>query len=327
MPPELVSVLIPAYNEAESLEELFLRTDTVMAALGQAYEFWIIDDGSSDSTPEVAAGLAEKYPSVGYIRQRVNSGKSLALMQGYEAANGDVIVTMDADLQDEPEEIPKLLAALEEGNDLAGGWRHERRDPMPKKLVSWVFNTLVRRVSGKAFKDINCGFKAYTADVMRHLELTGDMHRLIPAIAASYGFKTVEVAISHKPRKYGESRYKLLRYRGILDLISFTVLRATQVRPFHIMCQIGFFCLFVCAVTLAVNWGLLYVPANVLRYLVRSILLGISVITGAISVMSPLFGLVIESIAVGRQNSAWRKSFVSVVRIPQNKNGKGGWNE
>ncbi len=320
MPPNLVSVIVPAYNEAESLEELFLRTDSVMTALGQAYEFWIIDDGSSDSTQETVAGIAGKYPAVGYIRQRVNSGKSMALMQGYEAANGDVIVTMDADLQDEPEEIPKLLAALEEGNDLAGGWRHERRDPMAKRLVSWVFNALVHRVSGKAFKDINCGFKAYTADVMRHLELTGDMHRLIPAIAASYGFKTMEVAITHKPRKYGESRYKLLRYRGILDLIAFTVLRATQVRPFHVMCQIGLFCLVVCTVTLAVNWGMNYAPTGLLRYLVRSILAGTSIMTGAVGVMAPLFGLVIESIASGRQNSAWRKSFVAVETPPRRSN-------
>ena len=320
MPSKTISIIVPAYNEAESLRELSQRIAKVMDEAEKRYELWIVDDGSRDGTRELVKELAADNPSIGYVRQRINSGKSMALMQGYAVSRGDVVVTMDADLQDEPEDIPKLLAALEEGFDLAGGWRHERQDPFAKRMVSRVFNFLVHRISGKEFKDINCGFKAYTREVADHLDLTGDMHRLIPAIAETFGFKTAEVPISHKPRKHGQSKYRLLRYRGLLDLISFTVLRTTQVRSFHVMCEIGFYCILSCiALTIAV-WALGFLPEGLLRYFFRSVFAGLTIFTGALGIIAPIAGLIVESVVIGRQNGEWRTSFIGGKFAPESTN-------
>jgi glycosyltransferase involved in cell wall biosynthesis len=315
----LVSIIVPALNEAESLPELFARTDAVMRSLGQPYEFWVVDDGSLDATAEVAGGLKNEHPQIGLITHRANHGKSMALMQGFAAARGEIIMTMDADLQDAPEDIPKLLTALENGYDLAGGWRHERRDPLTKRLVSKVFNALIKGIINREFKDINCGFKAFTREVAACLDLHGDMHRLIPALAASFGFKTTEVPVSHNPRKYGESRYKLLRWRGLLDLISFIVLRATQVRPFHVMCKMSFLSLIASVMFFVVVWLLQFPEPTLPRYFFRFLCACLAGFFGAIALLAPSTGLIIECVAISRQDKTRRATLVVGVSPPSLK--------
>lgn len=307
----LVSIIVPAYNEAESLPELFARTDAVMRSLERPYEFLVINDGSGDDTVEVVSRLKELHPQIGLISHRINHGKSMALMQGFAMARGAIIVTMDADLQDEPEDIPSLLAALQNGYDLAGGWRHERKDPFAKRLVSRGFNQLIKLICHCEFKDINCGLKAFTKEVAACLDLHGDMHRLIPAVAVSFGFKVTEVPVAHSPRKYGESRYRLLRWRGPLDLISFTVLRATQVRPFHVMCKMGFLCLTASVLLAIAVWLLQFPDPGIFRYFLRFLCLGLAVLIGAVGVLAPMTGLIIECVAINRQDKAWRGSLIA----------------
>jgi glycosyltransferase involved in cell wall biosynthesis len=318
-----ISILIPAFNEAESLVELFIRINAVMSQWGRAYEFLIIDDGSTDDTQQVIAKLHEKYPQVGTIRLRLNVGKSMALMEGFSAATGDIIITMDADLQDEPEDIPRFLDAIDQGYDLVGGWRHKRKDSLAKRFVSNIYNALTEKVCGRQFKDINCGFKAFKKEVADCLDLYGDMHRLIPAIAASFGFQTTEIPVSHKPRKYGESRYKLLRYRGILDLITFTVLRISQVRPFHVMCEMAAGTFLISMALGGFVWGLMYVlEPGIFRYLIRFLFSVLALAFGIITLLLPLFGLVVECVIVNRQNRSWRNQFVASKLLPGNMNEK-----
>lgn len=307
---ELVSIIVPALNEAESLPELAERIDRAMAALKQPYELLIIDDGSTDETRSVTLELKKAYPQIGLIRHRANYGKSVALMQGFSAMRGDIAVTMDADLQDEPENLPALLEPLGQGCDLVGGWRRERKDPLPKKLVSKCYNSLIRRICHREFNDINCGFKAFRREVAACLNLHGDAHRLIPALAASYGFKTREVPVSHKPRKYGKSRYRLLRWRGILDLISFMVLRSTQTRPFHAMCKLSFFCLLLSMITGGFAWWLSFMEPGLLRYFLRFFSTCATVFFGMLGLLAPMTGLILECITSNRQNATWRNTLV-----------------
>jgi glycosyltransferase involved in cell wall biosynthesis len=307
----LVTVLVPANNEAQSLEELFARTHEVMVALGQPYEFLVVDDGSRDATADVVKALRLKHPQVGLLVHGINHGKSLALMQGFYAARGDVIVTMDADLQDSPEEIPQLLEALRSGYDLAGGWRKARKDPFAKRCVSWIYNSLIRLISGSEYKDINCGFKAFTKAVADRLELTGDMHRLIPALAASYGFKVTEVPVIHNPRRHGASRYHLLRHRGLLDIIVYAVLRTTQIRPFHIMCEIGFVCLCLSLVLAFAAWMLRDPQAHAVLDFFFFFAVLLSAGFGLVGVLCPMTGLIVECVAMNRQDRSWRSSLVT----------------
>lgn len=319
MAPELVSVLVPAYNEAASLEELFLRTDAVMRAQGQAYEFIVIDDGSTDSSLEVLEHLRAIYPQIGMISHARNHGKSMGLMQGYARSRGDVIVTMDGDLQDMPEDIPSFLSTISQGYDLVGGCRRMRKDSAAKRFVSMVYNRIVKHITGHEFKDINCGFKAYTRQVVKRLELTGDMHRLIPAIAVSYGFRVTEIPVGHKPRRYGTSRYHLLRHRGLLDLVAFTVLRATQVRPFHVMSEMGLALLCVSFTAFVGVWllGIGEPHQSAWRELLRFILGFCGGLFGLIGALTPMVGLLVECITLHSQGASWRGSLVQKYLPPR----------
>lgn len=218
-----ISVVVPLYNEAESLPELAEWVDRVMRENGFSYEMILIDDGSSDGSWEVVEGLKERYPAVHGIGFARNYGKSAALYCGFAAAEGEVVITMDADLQDSPDEIPELRRMiLEEGYDLVSGWKKRRHDPVGKRWPSKFFNWTARSVSGIRLHDFNCGLKAYRRKVVKAIEVYGEMHRFIPILAKQAGFRRIgEKVVDHHARKYGHSKFGIERMvKGYLDLIS-----------------------------------------------------------------------------------------------------------
>lgn len=235
-----VSVVIPVYDERENLRPLAAELLPVVRGLGVPVEVLFVDDGSRDGGDLVLAELAAAEPEVVVVRLRRNFGKAEALMAGFREARGDVVVTLDGDLQDDPNEIPRMLAALDEGLDLVSGWKRDRQDPLGKRLASKVFNGVTRRVSGVGLHDLNCGFKAYRAEVVRSLALAGDQYRYIPVLAAAEGFRVGELPVNHRPRRHGRSKYGLERYaRGFLDLLTITFLGRYRHRPMHLFGGLG----------------------------------------------------------------------------------------
>lgn len=307
---DLVSVIVPALNEAESLDELYDRT---RAALGsQPFEFIIVDDGSTDDTVARVTTLRERYGNVVLLGHYRNHGKSLALMQGFAAARGDVAVLMDADLQDQPEAIPAFLDKLAEGYDLVNGWRRERRDAASKVLVSSVFNLLTSRLLQCQLHDINCGFKAIRRTFYKKLELRGDLHRLIPAMVAGMGGRITEIPVPHCPRKHGQSRYRLLRHRGLLDIVALIAGNATRFRPFHVFCEAAAL-FWIGAVCCAGGWIGLTLSADassLWMQLVRPLVAIGGVGLAWIGTMLPLFGFLLEVTTTRHQDAGWRRSLL-----------------
>lgn len=218
-----ISVVVPLYNEEESLPELLAWIDRVAAAHAFTYEAILVDDGSSDGSWAVVERLAAQYPTLRGIRFSRNYGKSAALYCGFAAARGEVVITMDADLQDSPEEIPALRRMiLEEGYDLVSGWKKKRHDPIGKRWPSKFFNWTARAATGIRLHDFNCGLKAYRRKVAKSIEVYGEMHRFIPVLARQAGFRRIgEKVVDHHARKYGHSKFGLERMvKGYLDLIS-----------------------------------------------------------------------------------------------------------
>jgi len=241
---ELVSVVVPVYNERESLEELAEEILSVARSEGLKLELIFVDDGSSDGSWETIAALAARHPEVRGLRFRRNFGKAAALQAGFDAARGAQVVTLDADLQDDPAEIPRLLAKLDEGFDLVNGWKRERKDPWHKVWPSKVFNWATSAVCGVALHDHNCGLKAYRREAARALSLHGELHRFIPALLAAQGFAIAELAVHHRPRKYGKSKYGARRFvRGLLDLATVKFLTTYAWRPLHLFGGLGLSCL------------------------------------------------------------------------------------
>jgi glycosyltransferase involved in cell wall biosynthesis len=230
-----VSVVVPLYNEQESLEELTGKIGDSLNPPGHAWEVVFIDDGSSDGSYDVIRKLHAADPNhVKAIRFARNYGKAAALSVGFEQAAGDVIVTMDADLQDDPAAIPEMLAKLDEGYDLVSGWKKKRHDPLEKRLPSKLFNLVVSVMSGIRLHDFNCGFKAYRAHVAKGLEVYGERHRFLPALAHWDRFRVTEMVVTHHARKHGKSKYGLSRYyKGMLDLVTLVFLRKYLKNPLH----------------------------------------------------------------------------------------------
>jgi glycosyltransferase involved in cell wall biosynthesis len=229
-----VSLVVPVYNERESLTGLHAEIDAAARANNLVLEVVFVDDGSTDESWLVVKELAATDPRVRGIRFRRNFGKAAALQAGFTAARGARVVTLDADLQDDPAEVPNFLAHLDKGYDLVSGWKKVRHDPWHKVLASRAFNGLVSRVTGVKLHDHNCGMKAYTADVVRELRLYGEMHRFVPVLAAAKGFRVGELVIHHRPRKYGRSKYGVKRFvRGFLDLLTVQYLTTFGRRPMH----------------------------------------------------------------------------------------------
>lgn len=232
-----ISVVVPLYNEAESLPDLEAWIARVMQEHGFTYEVLFIDDGSTDSSWTVIEALSAKNPCVKGVSFRRNYGKSPALNTGFRRAKGDVVITMDADLQDSPDEIPELYRMIkEDGYDVVSGWKQKRYDPLSKTIPTKLFNATARKVSGiKNLHDFNCGLKAYRGEVVHHIEVYGDMHRYIPYLAKNAGFSRIaEKVVHHQARKYGKSKFGLDRFvHGYLDLITLWFTNKFGGRPMH----------------------------------------------------------------------------------------------
>lgn len=237
-----ISIVVPAYNEEESIPELTTWIDGTLTAAGLSYEVLIIDDGSSDNTWESILEAGAKNSAVKGIRFMRNYGKSAALEVGFEATQGDVVITMDADLQDSPEEIPALRQMIIDGNyDLISGWKRKRYDPITKTIPTKLFNWATRKMSGIHLHDFNCGLKAYRRDVVKAIEVYGEMHRYIPVIAKRAGFKRIgEKEVAHRPRKYGSTKFGMERFvNGFLDLMSISFVTKFGRRPMHLFGLVG----------------------------------------------------------------------------------------
>ena len=245
-----ISVVIPLLNESESLPELAAWIDRVMTANRFRYEAIFIDDGSSDSSWNVIRSLSATNPSVRGIRFRRNYGKSAALYCGFEAARGEVVITMDADLQDSPDEIPELYRMItEEGYDLVSGWKQKRYDPLSKTIPTKLFNATARKVSGiPNLHDFNCGLKAYRQEVVKNIEVYGEMHRYIPYLAKEAGFDKIgEKVVHHQARKFGTSKFMGLNrfVNGYLDLLTLWFLSTFGKKPMHVFGFLGSLVFFV----------------------------------------------------------------------------------
>ncbi len=238
-----VSIVVPVFNECESLPILHGRLTAVLHELQVTYEMIFVDDGSTDGSVEVLAALVSQDPHVVAIEFRRNMGKSAALSSGFRQARGRVIITIDADLQDEPEEIPRFLQRLEEGYDLVSGWKFPRRDPWRKTIPSRILNALIRRMAGIPLHDINCGFKAYRRQVIEAISLYGELHRYIPFLAHQYGFRMTEITVTHRARPYGRSKYTLAKQLvGCLDLATVLFLTRFSRKPLHFLGGTGAVC-------------------------------------------------------------------------------------
>ena len=241
-----ISVVVPLYNEAESLPELIEWNSRVMNEHGFSHEIILVDDGSSDESWDVIEQLKQKYPTVKGIQFRRNYGKSAALNVGFAEAQGEVVITMDADLQDSPDEIPELYRRItEEKYDLVSGWKRKRHDPISKTLPTKLFNSATRKMSGiHNLHDFNCGLKAYRKDVVKNIEVYGEMHRYIPVLAKWAGFKKIgEQEVEHRPRKYGTTKFGMSRFvNGFLDLLSIFFVGKFGKRPMHFFGSMGVLC-------------------------------------------------------------------------------------
>jgi glycosyltransferase involved in cell wall biosynthesis len=231
-----LSVVVPAMNEAGNIPELHRAIDDVLDAMGISFELILVDDGSTDGTWQAIEALCARDRRVVGLRHRRNFGKARGLATGFAAARGDLILTMDADLQDDPTEIPRFLAKLDEGFDLVSGWKQRRQDPLGKTLPSRLFNATVRAVSGVPLHDFNCGFKIYRAEVVRSIRLYGELHRFTPVLAHAEGFRVGELPVRHHPRRWGTSKYGWSRLvKGFLDLLTVTFLTEYRQRPMHVL--------------------------------------------------------------------------------------------
>lgn len=237
-----ISVVVPIYNEEESLPELCDWISRVMQSHGFTYEIILVDDGSEDASWKVVQAQAAANPMIKGIRFNRNFGKSAALNTGFKVTQGEVVITMDADLQDSPDEIPGLYKKIkEEGYDMVSGWKKKRHDPLSKTIPSKFFNFVTRKISGIKLHDFNCGLKAYKSDVVKHIQVYGEMHRYIPVIAKWNGFKNIgEKVVEHRERKYGKTKFGFERFiNGFLDLLSITFVSKFKRKPMHFFGTMG----------------------------------------------------------------------------------------
>lgn len=243
-----ISVVVPLFNEEESLPELTAWIARVMNAHNFTYEVWLVDDGSTDNSWTIVEDLAGKNPNLKGIKFQRNYGKSPALFEGFKYATGDVVITMDADLQDSPDEIPELYRMIkEDGYDVVSGWKQKRHDPIGKTLPSKFFNAVTRMVSGIHLHDFNCGLKSYRRNVVKSIEVYGDMHRHMPLLAKWAGFSNIgEKVVEHRARKYGHSKFGVSRLvTGFLDLLSLMFVGRFGKRPMHLFGTLGTLMFFV----------------------------------------------------------------------------------
>ncbi len=248
-----ISIVVPLKDEGPTLPLLYERLKQVLEDMGETFELVFVDDGSTDESPEILTAMTARDPRVRVFRLRRNFGKAAALATGFREAHGDVVITMDADLQDDPTDIPRLIALIRAGYDVVSGWKRDRKDPASRKIASRVFNWATRRMSRVRLHDFNCGFKAYTGEAARELAdaCYGELHRYLPVLAHWRGFRVTEVAVTHHARTHGRSRYGLERYtRGLLDLVTASYLSRYLRRPMHVFGGIGLLLFFPGMLTL-----------------------------------------------------------------------------
>jgi glycosyltransferase involved in cell wall biosynthesis len=236
----VISVVVPVHNEERSVALLYDELRSALEPLGTPWEAIFVDDGSSDGSFAALTRLHNAADNVRVVRLRRNFGKAAALVAGFDQARGETVVTIDGDLQDDPAEIPRLLAKLDEGFDLVTGWKTHRRDPLSRRILSRIFNRVTSAFSGVHLHDMNCGLKAYRAEVVHGLRLYGELHRFIPVLAHYRGFRIAELPVNHRPREHGRSRYGVERYlRGFLDLLTVSFIGRYRHRPLHLFGGLG----------------------------------------------------------------------------------------
>ena len=236
----MISVVVPLLNEEHSLDALHHQIAAALDPRGEPWEIVFVDDGSTDGSLDVLTRLHDEATNVVVVHLRRNFGKAAALQAGFLEASGDVVVTIDADLQDDPAEIPQLLAKLDEGFDLVSGWKARRNDPWSRRFLSKIFNRATAIISGVHLHDVNCGLKAYKAEVLKGMRIYGELHRFIPVLASYRGFRVAEIPVNHRAREHGRSRYGLSRYlRGFFDLLSVTFMGRYRHRPLHLFGGLG----------------------------------------------------------------------------------------
>ncbi len=236
----MISVVVPVHDEERSVALLYDELRSALEPAGTEWEAIFVDDGSMDGTFAALTRLHTQADNVRVVRLRRNFGKAAALVAGFDQARGDTVVTIDGDLQDDPAEIPRLLAKLDEGFDLVSGWKTRRRDPLSRRILSRIFNAVTSRFSGVRLHDMNCGLKAYRAEVVHGLRLYGELHRFIPVLAHYRGFRIAELPVNHRPRGHGSSRYGIERYlRGFLDLLTVSFIGRYRHRPLHLFGGLG----------------------------------------------------------------------------------------
>lgn len=303
-PPRL-SLVIPVYNEAESLVQLHSELDQSLAELGSTAELIFIDDGSTDSSWTTITTLQQTDDRVSALRFRRNFGKAAALAAGFALARGERVVTLDADLQDDPREIPRFLAKLDEGFDLVSGWKRERHDPWHKTAPSRVFNAMVSWMTGVRLHDHNCGFKAYRDLVLDEIQLYGEFHRFTPVLAAARGFRVGEIVVHHRARRHGKSKYGFERFaKGFIDLLTIKFLTAYRNRPQHLLGTLGLGCFAAGSLGmlyLAIVWVLNYFGAAMGPIGARPLLMfsAVAVLLGA---QMLAIGLIAELITAHNQH-------------------------
>jgi len=238
--PRDISVVIPIFNEAQSLSELHARLRETLSSLQATCEIIFVDDGSDDQSFAVLQQLSQQDSKVLVIRLRKHFGKSAALAAGFDLATGAIIITMDGDLQDSPEEVPRFIEKLHAGYDLVSGWKSPRHDPLSKTIPSRIFNLVTAKVTGLPLNDINCGFKAYRKELLQGICVYGELHRYLPVFAHARGYRVTEIKVQHYPRRHGKSKFGLERFaRGLLDLLTVTLLTTYSRRPLHLFGSVG----------------------------------------------------------------------------------------
>jgi glycosyltransferase involved in cell wall biosynthesis len=236
----VISVVVPVHNEERSVALLYDELRSALEPLETPWEAIFVDDGSTDGSFAALTRLHNSTDNVRVVRLRRNFGKAAALRAGFDQAQGETVVTIDGDLQDDPAEIPRLLAKLDEGFDLVSGWKTRRRDPLSRRVLSRIFNRVTGWFSGVHLHDMNCGLKAYRAEVVHGLRLYGELHRFIPVLAHYRGFRIAELPVNHRPREHGRSRYGVERYlRGFLDLLTVSFIGRYRHRPLHLFGGLG----------------------------------------------------------------------------------------
>jgi len=305
-----ISIIIPAYNEEQNIKPLYESIVDILKPLNKNYEIIFIDDGSMDNTFREIDNLRSLDERVKCIQLRKNFGKSLALAIGFNKTLGDIVITMDADMQDDPEEIPRFIEKIQEGWDLVSGWRQIRKDTFEKRLSSRLFNIIVSKVSGLRLHDFNCGFKVYRRKVLKTIKIYGELHRFIPMIAHSYGFKICEIPIRHHKRQFGKTKFGKERYlAGLFDLFTTAFIGRYLRKPLHLLGRVSLIA--------SASGILLLIYVSVMKFVFGQTgnrpALTISVFLLGLAVQIFLFGLIADLVSYTNQryNFEEEEDFIS----------------